>query len=154
MKSYTFRETIQHLSERMGGAPLPEEKIPEEGIELVVGETELSFISHPEGFTMCTELGSFTEPPNEQESYELASSNFLGIRTGGCTLTLKEGRVGMRVTLPATTLPSAVQEWVERLVFVSLEWQKILLSGKKFLPSIQTLQPEAHLPLTHLHRRV
>ena len=66
----------------------------------------------------------------------LATSNFLGVNTGGCTLALDEAGVSLSLHAYTTSgaSPQENWEWLHRLLSVAREWNKELIRWEEFVP--------------------
>ncbi len=136
MQNYSFSETISYFGERLNVIP-PKEDIELGTVELVIDELH-AFISKGElegSLKMEIALGLMLHPLRESRLKELATSNFLGINTGGCTFAFDEA--GASLLLRANTSPAASPhecwEWLHRLVHVAREWNHSLEMWEEFV---------------------
>jgi len=137
MPTYSFRETLEFFSEKLKAKP-PEEDLEAGEVELVIDELRMIISKGTtEGsLNMVITLGLMLQPIREARLKELASSNFLGINTGGCTFAFDEAGVSLelRVNLTAASSPQESWEWLHRLLHVATEWNKNLVLWEEFVP--------------------
>lgn len=137
MPNYSFKETLQFFSEKLHASP-PEEDLEKEEVELVIDTFHVILTKGKvEGcFSMQTVLGLLLQPIREDRLKELATSNFLGINTGGCKLSFDE--TGVSISLHGLTTcgcsPQENWEWLHRLLSVAREWNKVLALWDEFVP--------------------
>ena len=136
MLKFSFEETVEFLSEKLNKAP-PKEDIEGGEIELVIDKLHVVIAKgRLEGsLHMQIILGLMLHPVREEKLKELATSNFLGIDTGGCTLAFDEAGVALSLhahtTCPVT--PQENWEWLHRVVCVAREWMKVLTEWDEFV---------------------
>lgn len=137
MPTYSFRETLDYFSEKLKTKP-PEEDLEAEEVELVIDQHHLivSKGSVEGSLKIETTLGLMLHPVREARLKELATSNFLGINTGGCTLAFDEAGVALHLlaNITTSTSPQESWEWLHRLVHVAIEWNKTLATWEEFVP--------------------
>jgi hypothetical protein len=137
MPTYSFRETLEYFSDKLESSP-PEEDLEQGEVELVIDQYRIQiFKGAIEGsLTMEITLGLILQPIREGRLRELATSNFLGINTGGCTIAFDESEVALllRVNLTPASSPQENWEWLHRLLHVAVEWNKNLLLWEEFVP--------------------
>jgi hypothetical protein len=137
MANYSFQETLRFFSEKLHASP-PEEDLARGEVELVIDTLHvvLSQGKLEGSLHMQMVLGLLLQPIREERLKELATSNFLGINTGGCKLAFDE--TGVSLSLHAyTTCGSSPQEnweWLHRLLCVGREWNKVLALWEEFVP--------------------
>lgn len=137
MPTYSFRETLEYFSDKLEARP-PEEDLEAGEVELVVDllRVVISKGAVEGSLNMATTLGLMLQPIRESRLKELATSNFLGINTGGCTLSLDEtgAALQLRVNITPASSPQENWEWLHRLLHVATEWNKNLLLWEEFVP--------------------
>lgn len=137
MAQFTFQETLNYFSEKIGAYP-PEEDREAREVELVVDQIHVIISEGAvEGsLKMETTLGLMVQPVRESRLQELATSNFLGVNTGGCTLAFDEEGVTLKLLTNLTTASSPQEnwEWLHRLLHVAAEWNKTLSIWEEFVP--------------------
>jgi hypothetical protein len=137
MTQYTFQETLALFSEKLGTQP-PKEDLEKGNVELMIDELHvlLSQGSIEGSLRMQIVLGLMLQPIQEARLKELATSNFLGINTGGCALSLDPAGVCLDLQCHATsgTSPQENWEWLHRIICVAREWNKILTLWDEFVP--------------------
>jgi hypothetical protein len=137
MANYSFKEILKFFSERLGSSP-PEEDLEKGEAELVIDTLHILISKGmPEGcMHYHVVLGLLLHPIREEKLKELASSNFLGVNTGGCKLAFD--KVGVSLSLNAYTTcgasPQENWEWLHRLISVAREWNKVLDLWDEFVP--------------------
>ncbi|MCH9626636.1 MAG: hypothetical protein S4CHLAM2_02620 [Chlamydiales bacterium] len=137
MPAYSFRETLGFFSDKLDSRP-PEKDIDAGEAELLVDQMRvgLSKDSLENSLKMEMVLGFLMQPIREERFKQLATSNFLGINTAGCTLTLgKSGDIlKLHVYINSTSTPQESWEWLHRLLHVAVEWKRHLIEWEEFVP--------------------
>jgi hypothetical protein len=137
MANYTFKETLRFFSDKLHASP-PEEDLEGGEVELVIDTlTILLTKGKLEGsLHMQSTLGLFVQPLGEKRLKELATSNFLGVNTGGCKLAFDPSGVILSLHADVTcgTPPQESWEWLHRLLCVAREWNKVLATWDEFIP--------------------
>ena len=137
MPNYSFQETLVYFGEKLH-ASLPSLDHIRPKAELVIDRVHV--LLSPgllEGsLHMQTVLGLLLQPISEKRLKQLATSNFLGCNTSGCTLSLDPTSVSLSLhsytTPPAT--PQESWECVHRLLCVTREWGAVLTLWGRFCP--------------------
>ncbi len=143
MPNYSFLETIGYFSEKLNTSP-PQEDLDSEEVELVVDNLHLILAKGKLEGSMHIHivLGLLLQPIREERLKELATSNFLGVDTGGCKLALDEMGVSLclhsYVTCGAN--PQENWEWLHRILCAAREWNKILSQWEEFVPLATTVE--------------
>jgi len=152
MTNYSFKETLTFFSERLGSTP-PAEDMEKEEVELVIDTLHIVLTKGKLEGSMHFHaiLGLLLHPIREEKLKELATSNFLGINTGGCKLAFDES--GISLSLHAYTTcgasPQENWEWLHRLISVAREWNKLLVLWEEFVPlSTQSAEEKKNEPRT------
>lgn len=139
MPTYSFRETLDYFSAKLKARP-PEEDLEAGEVELVIDRLRVLISKGAvEGsLNMSIILGLMLQPIRESRLKELATSNFLGINTGGCSLAFDESGVALqlRVNITPATSPQENWEWLHRLLHVATEWDKNLLLWEEYVSLI------------------
>ncbi len=137
MPAYSFRETLDFFSDKLDSKP-PEEDIEAGEAELFVDQMRvgLSKSSLEGSLKLEMVLGFIVQPIREERLKQLATSNFLGINTAGCTLTLGgSGEVlKLHAYLTSASTPQENWEWLHRLLHVAVEWKRHLIEWDEFIP--------------------
>ena len=137
MANYSFKETLAYFCDKLQTQP-PEEDLKNEAVELLLDELRIVITKGAlEGcLNMQIMLGLMLQPIREQKLKELATSNFLGINTGGCTLAFDEPGVSLSLLCHTSsgTTPQENWEWLHRVVAVAREWNKVLALWDEFVP--------------------
>lgn len=137
MGQYSFQDTLAFFSEKLNATP-SEEDLEEKSVDLMIDEVRvrISEASLEGSLYMEIVLGLMLQPIIEPKLKELASSNFLGVNTGGCTFAFDEAGVALSLhchTTPGAT-PQEHWEWLHRIVCVAREWNKVLSLWDIFVP--------------------
>lgn len=144
MPIYSFDEIISSFSDKLKATP-PQEDLEAGEVEIVVDQTPifLSKGAFEGGFNFSLTLGLILQPIREARLKELATANFLGIDTGGCTLALDDAGVTLMLTARLTPplSPQECWEWLHRLLHVATEWNKNLSEWEEFVP-LQSIRKE------------
>ncbi|MCC5831482.1 MAG: type III secretion system chaperone [Chlamydiales bacterium] len=145
MPTYSFRETLDYFADMVKARPA-EEDLEAGEVELVVDRLRvlISKGSIEGGLDMVITLGLILQPIRESRLKELATSNFLGINTGGCTLAFDEAGVALqlRVNITPASSPQENWEWLHRLLHVATEWEKNLLLWEEYVSLISEKEGE------------
>lgn len=140
MPNYTFQETINYFSSKLGSAP-PSEDIEAKTVELSIDNVPIviSQGALKGSLNMEIALGLLLQHPQEEELKDLASSNFLGMNTGGCTLAHDpdNGMLFLRSNLSSGTPPQETWEWLHRMLHIAHVWVNRLLSWNEFIRLIK-----------------
>jgi hypothetical protein len=141
MALYSFKETMDFFSEKLQASP-PEEDLERGEVELVIDNLNILLSKGKiEGcMQMQLVLGLMLQPIRDERLKDLATSNFLGINTGGCKLSLDEAGIALSIHAYTTCgcTPQENWEWLHRLICVALEWNKVLALWDEFVPLITT----------------
>ncbi len=137
MVQYSFWETLRYFSENLKAAP-PEEDVEAGAVELVVDQLHIHISKGvmDGSLNMMIPLGLILQPMRESRLKELATGNYLGVNTGGCTLAFDESETTLQlnVNTTPTTSPQENWEWLHRLLHVATQWNKKLDSWEEFIP--------------------
>lgn len=141
MANFSFEETLKFFSEKLHATPSApdlekkEVELVIDTLHVVIAQGKLAGSLH-----MSIVLGLLVQPIKEARLKDLATSNFLGINTGGCTLAFDE--MGVSLCLHGATTggasPQENWEWLHRLVSVAREWNKVLTLWDEFVPMSTT----------------
>lgn len=137
MAKYTYREVIEFFNEKVKTEP-PKEDLSKGEVELVIDNQHvlISQGKHEGSMNVRIILGLILHPLREERLKELATSNFLGINTGGCKFSFDE--TGVSLWLEATqtcgTTPQEYWEWLHRSLSVAREWNQVLTLWEEFVP--------------------
>lgn len=136
MTVYSFEDTLNYFSNKIGGSP-PEEDLEEGKVELSLDPYNVliekgNFVG---SLAMKITLGVFIKELEERKMKELATANFLGTNTGGCTLALDEEKTAITLKCQATAATTPEENWqlLHRLLAVANEWSKILRGWEEFI---------------------
>jgi hypothetical protein len=137
MAYYTFKEILSYFSEKLNSFP-PKEDIEKGEAELIVDTLHvlLSKGKLEGSLHFSIVLGLLLYPIAEARLKELAISNFLGMNTGGCTLSFDETGISLLLHAHTTcgTSPQENWEWLHRLLSIAREWIKLLALWEEFVP--------------------
>jgi hypothetical protein len=146
MANYTFKETLRFFSDKLHTSPT-EEDLERGEVELVIDTLHVLLTKGKlEGsLHMQSTLGLFVQPLEEKRLKELATSNFLGVNTGGCKLAFDPSGVLLSLHADVTcgTSPQESWEWLHRLLCVAREWNGVLATWDEFIPLAPSSQAEA-----------
>lgn len=144
MPIYSFDEIIGYFSEKLQTTP-PQEDLDAGEVEIVVDQNHIliSKGAFEGGLSFSLTLGLMLQPIREARLKELATANFLGIDTGGCTLAFDEAGVALTLFAHLTPpiSPQECWEWLHRLLHVGTAWNKNLIEWEEFVP-LQSLRRE------------
>lgn len=141
MANFSFEDTVKFFSEKLHATP-PKLDLEKQEVELVIDTLHVVIAQGKlvGSVHMSTVLGLLVQPIKEERLKDLATSNFLGINTGGCALAFDE--MGVSLCLHGTTTsgasPQENWEWLHRLVSVAREWNKVLALWEEFVPMSTT----------------
>jgi hypothetical protein len=137
MVSYTFKETLDFFSHKLQSVP-PTQDLEKKEVAVVIDHVHAVIAQGKrEGsLHMKIMVGLFLERPSEEKLLQLATSNFLGINTGGCSLSIqpKRGELTLHCHTTSGTSPQENWEWFHRLLAVAREWNRMLLPWEEFIP--------------------
>ncbi len=135
MTNYSFKEILQFFSEKLSSSP-PEKDLDNQEVELVIDKLPVTLTGKDSSLHMRVLLGLLLQPIQENRLKELASSNFLGVNTGGCKLAFDEEKVALTLhcNTSASTSPQESWEWMHRLLCVAREWINVLTLWEEFVP--------------------
>ncbi len=137
MTTFSFQETLNYFCEHLD-AELPKGDHEKEGVELEINSQNVVMLpTTPQGgASLEILLGLVLRPIPENRLKELMTSNFLGVNTGGCKLSLDEDGVCicLKIETSPSTPPQENWEWLHRLLSIAQSWVKILSSWKEFIP--------------------
>ncbi|HEY4831505.1 MAG TPA: type III secretion system chaperone [Waddliaceae bacterium] len=143
MPNYTFKEILGFFSDKFRATP-PEEDLERGGVELVIDGQHVIFSKGKleGGLHMEVVLGLILQPLRDDRLKDLATSNFLGINTGGCKLAFDETGVSLSLRGDTTSgaSPQDNWEWLHRLLSVAREWNKVLVLWDEFVPLVTHTQ--------------
>ena len=151
MPIFNYRETLHYFGDKLRATP-PEEDVVAGEVELYIDQLRVLIakgsIEGELSFTMT--LGLLLHPIPEPRLKELATCNFLGINTGGCTLAFDEGGMGVELSanISPGTPPQESWEYLHRLLHVATEWNKTLTLWEEFVP-LTVHQKEKDVPPAH-----
>jgi hypothetical protein len=137
--NYSFREIIAFFSSRLHANP-PEEDLARNEVELLVDQR---YVVLREGkiegcLHMEIVLGLILHPLRDDRLKDLATSNFLGVNTGGCKLAFDITGLSLclhgDITYGAS--PQENWEWLHRLLSVAREWYHVLRLWDEFVPLV------------------
>lgn len=136
MPSSSFQETLDFFSSRLEISPSHEDiesgevELILDGLSLLISKGVLEGSLQIQVF-----LGFIVHQLREERLKELATSNFLGINTGGCTLAFDPSGATcfLRVNLTAGASPRESWEFLHRIASVAREWQKVLSQWDEFI---------------------
>lgn len=106
-----FDETLTFFSTQLG-APLPEDTIGPDGVELAIEGNPVSLYPGALAGSLVLEVPlALISGPKTTQLDELCALNYLGAETGGCTLTLDD--LDSLISLKIVTSPgtSAMENW-------------------------------------------
>lgn len=136
MGLYSFEETLAYFGEKLGGTASAE-AIEEKNVDLLLDANHLTLSEGPfEGsLRMELELGIVMTPLSGEQLNELATSNYLGVNTGGCTLSLDCEGKSLKLSAQTTlaTPPYENWEWLHRVMHMAREWSETLSCWEGFL---------------------
>lgn len=140
MTIYSYRETIDHFAQQLR-AELPSGDIESDGVDLYLDNTQITLTPGqiPGELVMQTDIGYFLQELSEDQLVELQSSNFYGINTGGCTLSLDPDGVtlSIKATTSTATSPQENWQWFHRLLSIADAWKETLFHWESFVPLMQ-----------------
>lgn len=127
MANYKFEDFINFIGEQLKATP-PKEDVEAGEIELSLDEMSI-LLSRGEfdgEFVMEMEVAQFSKKMSQKDLEDIASANFLGVNTGGCTFFLEDKILKLKATTSAGTTPQENWDWLNRLVSVAYTWSKEL----------------------------
>lgn len=135
--NHSFQEILTFFGQQLKSVP-PREALIKGRVELNVDNVRISMRRGRIEGTLVIEidLGFFLIKPKKEQLESLAKANFLGVDTGGCTLSFDS--TGVTLMLRAVSSPgSSLQdnwEWLHRSLNVYHHWSSELSQWKEFTP--------------------
>ena len=136
MPNYSFKETIDFFGEKLH-AVAPVKDVESGAVELILdGVSTLLSKGVLEGsMKMEIGLGFLGKSMEEEQLNELVISNFLGVRTGGCTVAFddKDGVLYLLMHITPGTTPQESFESLNRIFSVAYKWSQMLRKWEGFI---------------------
>ncbi|MCB1181208.1 MAG: type III secretion system chaperone [Chlamydiia bacterium] len=147
MVNYTFLETLKFFSVHLD-TEIPKGELEKEGIEIEIDKQNVVMLAGkiPGSISLEVTLGLFLRPISTIRLKEIMTNNFLGIGTGGCTLTLDDDGValGLKIVTTPTMTPQESWECLHRLLGAAREWLKLLSDWDEFIPLNSPPEEKTH----------
>lgn len=136
MPNSSFQETLDFFSNRLEISP-SQEDIEGGEVELIMDGLSLLISKGLQEGSLQIQvfLGFIVHQLREERLKELATSNFLGVNTGGCTLAFDPSGATcfLRTNLTCATTPQESWEFLHRIASVAREWMKVLSQWDEFI---------------------
>ncbi|MCH9611043.1 MAG: hypothetical protein S4CHLAM81_13750 [Chlamydiales bacterium] len=135
--THSFAETLDHFGTILKSRP-PKGALESGRVELEIDKTRLVIKQSASDDSIIIEmnLGFFLVKPQKEHLQQLATANFLGVDTGGCTLAFDSAGVTLYLRA-VSSAGSSLQEcwqWLHRAINVYHHWSQKLSNWKDFTP--------------------
>lgn len=145
MTLFTFQETLSWFGKKIG-IKVPEEAIEKGEVDLILDQVHLTLSKGKEegSLNMRIVLGLLLQPISENHLQELMTEQFLGVNTGGCSLSLDEQGTSLSLnkSLSIGTEPAEAWEWLHRMLGISFSWYDKLKNWDEFVPLLSPSEQE------------